>query len=69
MTVSFDAFRETFLAEIRVGVLRTKLSALDLEAAAVAVKYGLVTPEQAMGELHARDALQWLHLGGGPDHE
>ena len=58
--VSGEALRETFLAELRAGILRAKLAALDLEVAGVAVKYGLVPAELAMEELHARHALDWL---------
>ena len=57
---SESELREVLLAELRAGVLRCKLAALDLEAAGVAVKYGLVSAEQAMKELHARDALPWI---------
>ena len=63
--VSAGAMRATFLAELRVGVARAKLATLDLESAGVAVKHFLVSPEQAMAELQACNALHWLF----PDRE
>ncbi len=45
---SADAVREALLAELRCSVLRAKLLALDCETAGVALKYRLVTVEQAM---------------------
>ena len=65
---SQNALREALLAELRAGILSAKLAALDLECAGVAVKHDLVSVEQAMQELHARDCLHWLSFekpGGG----
>ncbi len=62
------ALSETLLAECRCAVLRTKLATVNIEAVGVALKYGLVSVEQAMELLDARDALDWLDLIGGPDN-
>ena len=66
--ISGDALGEALLAELRAGILRCKLAALDLQVAGVAVKHGLVSAEQAMEELNGRDALGWLFQDkeGGP---
>jgi len=64
-----DALSDTFLAECQCAVLRTKLATVNIEAVGVALKHGLVSVEQAMELLDARDALDWLDLDGGPDHE
>ena len=62
-----DAVRDCLLAELRCGVLRAKLLALEYETAGVALKHRLVTAEQAMELLDVREALDWLDLGGEPD--
>ena len=62
------ALSEVFLAECRCAVLRTKLTTVNIEAVGVALKYNLVTVEQAMELLNAHDALDWLDLIGGLDN-
>ena len=56
------ALRETFLAECRCAALRNKLATVNIEAVGIALKHGLVSVEQAMELLDARDALDWLDL-------
>ena len=52
--------REYVLAELRCALLRAKLAALEIEAIATALRFGLVEPEQAVHwfwESHARQFL------------
>ena len=63
-----EIMREVFLAECRCAVLRNKLATVNIEVVGVALKHGLVSVEQAMELLDARDALDWLDLIGGPNH-
>ncbi len=56
------ALRQALLAELRCAALRARLAGNDIEVAGVALKYGLVSVEQAMELLDARDALGWLDL-------
>ena len=60
--VSDDALCEALLAELRAGVIRDKLAALDKEAVGVALKHHLIDVRQAMELLNVRDALPWLDL-------
>jgi hypothetical protein len=53
--------RDYLLAELRCAALRAKLWQRDIEAVGLALKAGLVEPEQALELLHGCDAL---HLVG-----
>jgi hypothetical protein len=54
------------LAELRCAVIRTRLREADITAVALALKAGLVDPEQALDLLHDCDAL---HLVGAVREE
>jgi hypothetical protein len=49
------------LAELRCAVIRARLWQVDIEAVGIALKNGLVTPEQALELL---DDCDCLHLVG-----
>ena len=49
------------LAELRCALLRARLWQADIEAVGIALKNGLIEPEQALELLHNCDAL---HLVG-----
>ena len=53
--------RGYLLAELRCAALRARLWQADIEAVGLALKAGLVEPEQALELLHDCDAL---HLVG-----
>jgi hypothetical protein len=52
---------EYLLAELRCASLRARLWQADIEAVGLALRGGLIEPEQALGLLHDCDAL---HLVG-----
>jgi hypothetical protein len=54
------------LAEIRCAALRARLWQADIEAVGLALKYGLIHPEQALELLHDCDCL---HLVGAVREE
>jgi hypothetical protein len=54
------------LAELRCAVVRARLWQADITAVALALKAGLVDPEQALDLLHDCDAL---HLVGAVREE
>jgi hypothetical protein len=54
--------RDYLLAELRCAALRAELWRCDIEAVALALKGGLVTPDQALELLRDRDDA--LHLVG-----
>jgi hypothetical protein len=54
------------LAELRCAVLRTRLWEADITAVALALKSGLISPDQALENLHGCDAL---HLVNPPAAE
>jgi hypothetical protein len=51
-------FAAYLLAELRCAALRTRLLQADIEAVGIALKGGLVTPDQALELLHDVDALR-----------
>jgi hypothetical protein len=51
-------FHDYLLAELRCALLRTRLAQCDIEAVGLALKGGLVTPDQALELLHDVDALR-----------
>ena len=53
--------REYLLAELRCASLRARLRQADIDAVGLALKGGLIDPEQALELLHDCDAL---HLVG-----
>jgi hypothetical protein len=60
--VSAEARRDYVLAEFRCALIRAKLAQLDIEAAAVALKYKIVTPEQALVMFWESEGVQFLGL-------
>jgi hypothetical protein len=50
-------YRDYALAEIRCAALRAKLMVNDLTAIGIALKAGLITPDQAIECLADRDAV------------
>ena len=57
---SCEPLHEVLLAELRAGVLHAKLAVLEMESVGVAVRFGLVSVEEAMALLDARDCLPWV---------
>ena len=51
-------FGDYLLCELRCAALRTRLLQADIEAVGIALKGGLVTPDQALELLHDVDALR-----------
>ena len=60
-----DPHREYLLSELRCAVARAKLAALDIECIGLALKYGIVSPEQAVALLTDADVLGFV----GPQRE
>jgi hypothetical protein len=58
-------FCDYLLAELRCAALRLRILQADLEAIGIALKSGLVTPNQALALLHDVDALRYV--GTPPD--
>jgi len=52
--------REYLLAELRCAVLRAKLQQHDIAAVGLALKSGLIEPEQALELLRDCDCLQLI---------
>jgi hypothetical protein len=61
VTVSTNR-KEYVLAEFRCAMIKARLALLDLEAAALALKAGFVTPEQAVQMFWDSQAIQFLGL-------
>jgi hypothetical protein len=63
--------KEYVLAEFRCAIVKARLALLDLEAASLALKAGIVTPEQAVAMFWDSQAVQFLGLElgaeAGPD--
>jgi hypothetical protein len=59
--------KEYVLAEFRCAMVKARLALLDLEAAALALKVGLVTPEQAVRMFWDSQAIHFLGLELGAD--
>lgn len=53
------AFRKYVLAELRCAIMRTRLAALDIETAGIALRCGIIAPETA---------LEWLADAGALDY-
>ena len=51
-------FTNYLLAELRCAALRARVVQADLEAIGLALKDGLITPDQALELLHEADALR-----------
>ena len=58
--------REYVLAELRCALAKARLAELDIEATVIALRYGLVTPEQAVAMFWGSEAITFLglELGG-----
>jgi hypothetical protein len=54
--------REYVLAEFRCALIKAKLAQLDIEAVAIALKYDIVTPEQAAAMYWDSEAIHFLGL-------
>jgi hypothetical protein len=54
--------REYILAEFRCALAKAKLAARDIEAVGLALKNGVVTPEQAAAMFWDSEAIQFLGL-------
>ena len=54
--------REYLLAEFRCALVRAKLAQLDIEATALALKFNMVTPEQAVHLFWGSEGVQFLGL-------
>jgi hypothetical protein len=52
--------QEYLLAELRCASLRARLWQSDIEAVGLALKAGLIEPEQALELLHECDCLQLI---------
>jgi hypothetical protein len=61
-TIPDDNRREYILAEFRCALIKAKLAQLDIEAVALALKYNLVTPEQAAAMFWDSQAIQFVGL-------
>ena len=61
-----EARRDYLLAEFRCALIKAKLAQLDIEAVALALKYGIVAPEQALAMYWDSEAVRFLglELGG-----
>jgi hypothetical protein len=59
--------RDYILAEFRCALVRAKLAQLDVEAVALALTYGIITAEQAVGFFWDSEAIRFLglELAGG----
>lgn len=51
---------EYLLAEMRCASLRARLAQLDINAVGIALKGGLISPEQALALLDDVDALRFV---------
>jgi hypothetical protein len=51
-------YTDYILAELRYAEIRARLIASDLEAIGLALKTGLITPDQAIGHLCECDAVR-----------
>ena len=60
MTAISDStgFRDYLLAEMRCAVMRVHIQQADIEAIGIALKGGLVTPDQALALLDDVDVLR-----------
>jgi len=55
------------LAELRCAALRARLWQSDIEAVGIALKHGLIQPEQALELLHDCDALHLVDIVRGEE--
>ena len=58
MNAPASDFRNYLLAEFKCAALRASILQADLDAIGLALKGGLVTPDQALELLHDVDALR-----------
>jgi hypothetical protein len=54
--------KRDILAEFRCALAKAKLAARDIEAVGLALKNGIVTPEQAAAMFWDSEAIQFLGL-------
>jgi hypothetical protein len=63
MTTSADeARRDYVLAEFRCAVIKARLAELEIQSVGLALKYRLVSPEQAVELFWDSEAVQFLGL-------
>jgi hypothetical protein len=60
--INDNGWREYILAEFRCALIKARLAQCDIEAAALALKYRIVTPEQAAAMFWDSEAVQFLGL-------
>jgi hypothetical protein len=62
-----DARRDYVLAEFRCALVKAKLAQLDIEAVGLALRYRMITPEEAVALFWDSEAVHFigLELGGG----
>ena len=60
-----DPHREYLLSELRCAIVRAKLAVLDIECIGLALRYGIITAEQAVALLTDADVLGFV----GPQRE
>ena len=61
-TVTSEARRRYVLAEFRCAFIKARLAQLDIEAVALALKHGILTPQQAVAMFWDSDAVHFLGL-------
>lgn len=59
--------REYVLAEFRCALIKAKLAQHEIEAVALALKFRLLTPEQAVAIFWDSDAVRFLGISLGYD--
>ena len=62
VSITSDVKREYVLAEFRCALIRAKLAQLDIEAVASALKFGVISAEQAVAMFWDSEAVQFLGL-------
>jgi hypothetical protein len=67
-TAFSSATHEYLLAEFRCVLLKAKLAQYDIEAVAIALKFRIVTPEQAVDMFWDSEAVRFLGLELGEKH-
>ena len=64
-----DGRREYVLAEFRCALIKAKLAQLDIEALAVALRYRIITAEQAVAMFWDSEAIHFIGLELGGDSQ
>jgi hypothetical protein len=61
-TTPDEGRREYILAEFRCALIKARLAQCDIEAVGLALKHGIVTPEQAAAMFWESEAIHFLGL-------